>query len=53
MLGALVKATGLVDFTEMLEDTKKKLTKKFRNKPEVIEGNVLAIKRAYDELNTD
>lgn len=53
MLGALVKATGLVDFTEMLEDTKKKLTKKFRNKPEVIEGNVQAIKRAYDELNTD
>lgn len=53
MLGALVKATGLVDFTEMLEDTKKKLAKKFRNKPEVIEGNILAIKRAYDELNTD
>ncbi|MHB1458157.1 MAG: 2-oxoacid:acceptor oxidoreductase family protein [Armatimonadota bacterium] len=53
MMGALVKATGLVDFTEMLEDTKKKLAKKFRNKPEVIEGNILAIKRAYEELKAD
>lgn len=53
MMGALVKATGLVDFNEMLDDTKKKLTKKFRNKPEVIEGNILAIKRAYEELKAD
>jgi len=53
MMGALVKATGLVDFDEMLEDTKHKLEKKFRNKPEVIEGNVLAIRRAYEELKAD
>lgn len=50
MMGALVKATGLLDFKSMLEDTKKKLEKKFRNKPEVIEGNVKAIQRAYDEV---
>jgi pyruvate ferredoxin oxidoreductase gamma subunit len=53
MMGALVKATGLVDFEEMLADTKRKLEKKFRNKPEVIEGNVLAIRRAYEELKAD
>jgi pyruvate ferredoxin oxidoreductase gamma subunit len=49
MMGALVKATGLIDFKEMLEDTKKKLGKKFRSKPEVIEGNIKAIERAYGE----
>lgn len=50
MMGALVKATGLLDFQSMLEDTKKKLEKKFRNRPEVVEGNVQAIQRAYDEV---
>lgn len=50
MLGALIKATGMLDFKEMLDDTKKKLEKKFRSKPEVIEGNVKAIERAYNEV---
>lgn len=50
MLGALIKATGILDFKEMLEDTKAKLTKKFKSKPEVIEGNVKAIERAYNEV---
>ncbi|MHB0912953.1 MAG: 2-oxoacid:acceptor oxidoreductase family protein [Armatimonadota bacterium] len=50
MMGALVKATGLVEFEDMLTDTKDKLTKKFRNKPEVIEGNLNAIRRAYEEV---
>jgi len=50
MMGALCKATGLLDFDEMLKDTEKKLQKKFRSKPEVIEGNLMAIKRAYDEV---
>jgi len=52
MMGALVKATGLLDFKDMLDDTKKKLEKKFRSKPEVIEGNVKAIQRAYDEVKS-
>jgi pyruvate ferredoxin oxidoreductase gamma subunit len=53
MMGALVKATGLLDFEDMLEETKVKLTKKFRNKPEVIDGNIQAIRRAYEELKAD
>lgn len=52
MLGALIKATGLLDFKEMLEDTKKKLEKKFKSKPEVIEGNIKAIERAYSEVKS-
>lgn len=50
MLGALVKATGILDFKEMIEDTKKKLEKKFKSKPEVIAGNLKAIERAYNEV---
>ena len=50
MLGALIKATGVLDFKEMFEDTKTKLEKKFKSKPEVIEGNLKAIERAYNEV---
>lgn len=50
MLGALVKVTGLIDFERMLKDTKEKLEVKFRNKPEIIEGNIKSIKRAYEEV---
>ncbi|MDI6734982.1 MAG: 2-oxoacid:acceptor oxidoreductase family protein [bacterium] len=50
MLGALIKATNLLDFEGMLEDTRKKLTKKFKSKPEVIDGNINSIKRAYQEV---
>ena len=50
MLGALVKATGILDFKEMIEDMKKKLEKKFKTKPEVIAGNLKAIERAYNEV---
>ena len=52
MLGALIKATGILDFKEMLEDTKGKLQKKFKSKPEVIEGNLKAIERAYNEVRS-
>ncbi|MDD5428885.1 MAG: 2-oxoacid:acceptor oxidoreductase family protein [Candidatus Omnitrophica bacterium] len=50
MLGALIKATGILGFKEMVEDTRKKLEKKFKSKPEVIGGNLKAIERAYNEV---
>ena len=52
MLGALIKATGILDFKEMLDDTKKKLEKKFKTKPEVVAGNLKAIERAYNEVKS-
>ena len=52
MLGALIKASSLLDFKEMLTDTKGKLEKKFKSKPEVIEGNLKAIERAYNEVKS-
>jgi pyruvate ferredoxin oxidoreductase gamma subunit len=51
MLGALIKATGILDFDKLIEDTTEKLKKKFKNKPEVVEGNVKAIKDAYAEVS--
>lgn len=50
MMGALVAATGIMDITHLIEDTKHKLEKKFRTKPEVIEGNLKAIRAAYEEV---
>ncbi len=51
MLGALVKTTNVVPIDELLESTRHRLTKKFRNKPEAIEGNIKAIERAYQEVH--
>lgn len=50
MLGALVKVIGTLDINGVLEDTKSKLMAKFRHKPEVIDGNLASIKRAFDEV---
>ncbi len=50
MLGALVKTTGLLQYEQMLSDIEDKLKKKFSHKPEVIKGNMEAIKRAYNEV---
>ena len=50
MLGALVRVTGLISHETILDDTRKKIEQKFKNKPEVIEGNLKAIERAYNEV---
>lgn len=50
MLGAFVRVTGLLELDDVVEDSRRKLEKKFRSKPEVIEGNLNAIRRAYEEV---
>ncbi len=50
MLGALIKATNILDYDHFIKDLEKKLTKKFALKPEVIQGNLNAVKRAYAEV---
>lgn len=50
MMGALAKISALLDFNSMLKDTEDKLKKKFASKPEIVKGNLEAIKRAYDEV---
>jgi pyruvate ferredoxin oxidoreductase gamma subunit len=50
MLGALIKVSKLLDFKAMLESVRARLEHKFPNRPEVVDGNIKAIKRAYEEV---
>ena len=53
MMGALVKATNILALEGVLNDTRKKLEKKFARKPEVIDGNIQSIKKAYEEVQSE
>ncbi|MDI7248145.1 MAG: 2-oxoacid:acceptor oxidoreductase family protein [Bacillota bacterium] len=53
MMGALLRATGLMSLEEFVADTRHKLEMKFRSKPEVIGGNIKAIERAYQEVQSE
>jgi len=48
MIGALVKASPLLELEVILQDIKKKFSKKFNDK--VITGNLKSIERAYQEV---
>jgi pyruvate ferredoxin oxidoreductase gamma subunit len=50
MMGAFIKATGIIPFDEFMACMREQLAKKFKSKPEVIEGNLKAIERAYQEV---
>ncbi len=50
MMGALIKVTGILDIKAVVEDIRHKLELKFRNKPEVIEGNIKAVEQAHDRV---
>jgi pyruvate ferredoxin oxidoreductase gamma subunit len=49
MIGAILKATQMMDVDGVIKGIKKKLGAKL--KPEIVEGNVKAIKQAYEEVN--
>jgi len=48
MLGAVIKATGLVTLEHLLEDIRKSFGKKFAQK--IIDGNLEAARRGYGEV---
>ncbi len=50
MLGALIKVSKLLEFKPMMESVKARLHHKFPNRPDVVDGNVKAIVRAYEEV---
>ncbi|MGB9867470.1 MAG: 2-oxoacid:acceptor oxidoreductase family protein [Bacillota bacterium] len=50
MMGAFIRVTNAIDYNKFVELMKDELQKKFRHKPEVIEGNLAAIDRAYREV---
>jgi len=51
MLGALIKATGILNLEAVISNVKKKFEKKFSSR--VVEGNVQAIKKAYEEVQSE
>jgi len=53
MLGALIKISELLPIDKVIKDVEKKLKKKFVSKPEVVQGNITAIKRAYQEVQAE
>lgn len=50
LLGALVKVSGILKFEDVIKDLENKLEKKFASKPEVVKGNLEAVKRAHEEV---
>jgi pyruvate ferredoxin oxidoreductase gamma subunit len=48
MMGALVRVTGLLKLDNVLKDVEKTLGKKFVGK--LVEGNLQAVRRAYEEV---
>ena len=50
MLGALVAATHLIKLDTLMDSIKKKFEKKFGS--EIVEGNIKAIKKAYEEVGS-
>ena len=48
LMGALIRITNLLDIEDVIKDIQHKLEIKFKNKPDVIEGNLKAIRQAYD-----
>jgi pyruvate ferredoxin oxidoreductase gamma subunit len=53
LLGAVARVTGVMSLEDLLKDNREKMAKKFRNKPEVIEGNLKAIERSYKEVMSE
>ena len=51
MLGAVAKVTGLVSLDSVIHVAKERLGEKLR--AEVVEANVTALKRAYEEVTSD
>ena len=51
MLGALAKVTDVISKENLIEDTKKNLSKKLSE--EVVQKNLEAINRAYEEVKSE
>ena len=50
MLAAIVKVSGVVDAEEFVKDMEASFKHKFASKPQVIDGNMRALKRSMEEV---
>lgn len=53
MLAAIVNITGIMEPDRFLEEMKKSLQHKFAKKPEVLDGNMKALKMALEEVRSN
>ncbi|MCS7263311.1 MAG: 2-oxoacid:acceptor oxidoreductase family protein [Armatimonadetes bacterium] len=51
LLGAFAKVTGLVSLETLQSDTVHRLEKRFRDRPQVIEANLKALERGFNEVS--
>ena len=51
LLAAIVKVTGLMDEETFLKEMRASFSHKFASKPEVIDGNMAALKMALEEVH--
>ena len=50
MLGAVVKVSQVIDEKQFIKDMQESFENKFSTKPEVVEGNMLALKKSMEEV---
>lgn len=50
MIGALLKTVDIVPFERFLESVKEDLSRKFHGRQSIVEGNLNAMKRAFEEV---
>lgn len=50
LLGALVRVTDIMPLGQLLADTEKKLGRKFADRPQIVKGNLEAVRRAHEEV---
>lgn len=50
MMGALLKLVNILPFEKFLETVKEDLTRKFHGRMNIVEGNLMAMRRAYEEV---
>jgi pyruvate ferredoxin oxidoreductase gamma subunit len=50
MLAAVVKGSGVIDEHQFVKDMEESFGHKFATKPEVVAGNMLALKKAMEEV---
>ena len=53
MLAAIVKVSGVMDKDTFFNEMENSFSHKFSSKPEVIEGNMNALRMAYDEVKQE
>ena len=51
MLAAIVAVSGVMDKEQFLNEMETSYQHKFRKKPEVIEGNMEALRMTFEEVN--